>query len=575
MAETFVARREGKGGVDQVVCLKRVLPAFNQDRDFVTQFQREARLAGALRHSNIVGVVDYGEVDGEQFMALELVDGVDLRSLLASRPDRKLDPELAALIALDLAYALEYAHSAQGGIVHRDLTPSNVLLSRHGEIKLADFGVAKALTGATVATATGFVKGKVPYMAPEQMRGGTVDARVDFFALGATLFECLAGRRPFVGQHDVEIMMKIIEGKRPALLEVAPDVPAELAELVERLLSPEPEGRPEDAGEVIDALAPTLENAPRARDRLAALVNEAYGEKHDEAAPADTALALEPAVPVAEPPPPSEPQPEALLPTLRAPAPSSPPPAPSSPPAPQNVAEKGHAAPVESGKRWLWAGAAALLVLGLVTAVGVALSGDEEPTAETAMAARPPRAESLPIGAELPTESDPVESATQASGMQASGMEASGMQASGMEASGMQAAAQAFGMEASGMQTATQAFGMEASGMQAAAQGSTSDPQSAPPTPMQPTTQEREGSEAAASEESASMAARTRVRVNVVPWGKVWVGHRLIGRAPQTVELPPGRHRIRAGYDSPIETRSLVLREGQSRRTVTIELPDN
>lgn len=292
MAETFVARRDD--AVEQLVCVKRVLPAFNTDKDFVTQFVREARVAAKLRHSNIVGILDFGEVDTEHYMALELVDGVDMRGLLQMETGERLGAELAAMIAIQIAYALEYAHASEGGIVHRDVTPSNILLSTHGEVKLADFGVAKALTGTSVATATGFIKGKVPYMAPEQMRGADIDGRVDLFSLGVTLFEALAGRRPFVGKHDVEVMMKVLEGDRPKLAEVAPDVPSGLAEVVERLLAPKPEDRFADAGEVVDALAPFVGNEEEARDRLADKVRAAYGsDTTGDMATRDTEMAVQ------------------------------------------------------------------------------------------------------------------------------------------------------------------------------------------------------------------------------------------------------------------------------------------
>jgi len=150
MAETFEAARIGASGFEQRVCLKRVLPAFGQDDDFVSRFRREARLAAKLRHTNIVGVVGFGEIRGLQYMALELVDGVDLRSFLKSLPGEKLPPETVALIGFDLARALEHAHAT---LVHRDISPSNVLLSRTGEAKLADFGLAKAIDN-TTATAS-------------------------------------------------------------------------------------------------------------------------------------------------------------------------------------------------------------------------------------------------------------------------------------------------------------------------------------------------------------------------------------------------------------------------------------
>ena len=267
MAETFVARR---GATRQHVCVKRVLPAFSSDRDFVQQFEREARLAGRLRHSNVVGVVDFGAVDGELFLALELIEGVDLRALLMSQPQRRLRQDVAALIALDLAYALEYAHGEQ--VVHRDVTPSNVLLSVRGEVKLADFGVAKALTTTTLPTASGFLKGKVPYMAPEQMKGGAIDGRTDVFSLGVTLFEMLAGRRPFVGAHDVEVMMRVLAGERPRLSELVPGTALE--PLTDAALAVEHTRRP-TTSDLVQALAPLV--GSEARPELARLVRVAFG----------------------------------------------------------------------------------------------------------------------------------------------------------------------------------------------------------------------------------------------------------------------------------------------------------
>ncbi len=272
MAETFEATRIGAGGFAQRVCLKRVLPAFSDDEEFVSRFQREAKLAARLRHTNIVGVIDAGEIDGAHYMALELVDGVDLRSLLKSSPGERLSPDTVALIGMDLAYALEHAH---GALVHRDISPSNILLSRSGEAKLADFGIAKAIDNANV-TASRSAKGKIPYMAPERMRGESVDGRADLFSLGVVLFEALSGARPFDGVHDVETMRKILEGDRVSLSEAAPDAPEQLRKVVERLIEVDVDARIQSANELLDQLA-AVAPLPAVRQALAATVEEHRG----------------------------------------------------------------------------------------------------------------------------------------------------------------------------------------------------------------------------------------------------------------------------------------------------------
>ncbi len=272
MAETFEAARAGTGGFEQRVCLKRVLPAYSNDPEFIGRFRTEARLAAQLRHSNIVGVTDFGEVEGVSYMALELVDGVDLRSLLKSLADEKLPPEMVVVIGLDLAYALEHAHQS---IVHRDVSPSNVLISRAGETKLADFGIAKAIESAA-ATASKSVQGKIPYMSPEQMRGEAVDARSDLFSLGVVLFEAVAGVRPFDGAHDVETMQRIVEGQRRALAEVAPSTPVELQEVIENLIAIHPENRTPSASQLVEELG-VLGPPPQVRRKLASMVEAQRG----------------------------------------------------------------------------------------------------------------------------------------------------------------------------------------------------------------------------------------------------------------------------------------------------------
>jgi len=272
MAETFEATRAGTGGFEQRVCVKRVLPAYGGDEEFLARFEREAKLAAQLRHTNIVGVVDVGEIEGAHFMTLELVDGVDLRSLLKSSPQEKLSAGTVALIGLDLAYALEHAHKT---LVHRDISPSNILLSRSGEAKLADFGIAKAIEN-TKVTASRSAKGKVPYMSPEQMRGEAVDGRADLFSLGVVLFEAIAGLRPFDGAHDVETMQKILDGNRLSLQEVTPETPRPLREIIERLIEVDRDVRMPSATRLIEELA-LVSPPPSARWKLASTIESYRG----------------------------------------------------------------------------------------------------------------------------------------------------------------------------------------------------------------------------------------------------------------------------------------------------------
>jgi hypothetical protein len=255
-----------------------VLPAYASDPEIVRQLEREARLASGLRHGNVVTVLDYGTIDGCPYLALELVEGVDLRALLARAEGRRLSGEVVALLAIDVAEALDHAHRAKSddapeGIVHRDVSPSNVLLDVSGGVRLADFGVAKAMKQ-SAATVSGTVRGKIPYMAPEHIRGERTDGRTDLFALGVVLYEALAGERPFDGTHDVETMTRVLAASRKPLIERVPDVDPAFAAIVERLLAADPADRFASAAALLEALAP-LAPPPSARRDLAARVREA------------------------------------------------------------------------------------------------------------------------------------------------------------------------------------------------------------------------------------------------------------------------------------------------------------
>jgi serine/threonine protein kinase len=293
MAETFAALKRGPAGFEQRVCLKRILPSHAHDEEFVRLFLDEAQLAARLRHGNLVTVLDFGEAAGTYFLVLELVDGVDLRALLRHlrREHRTLTSGLAIFLALELGAALDYAHRPdptveRGGIIHRDLSPSNILLSTAGEVKLADFGIARAVERTRV-TRTGVSRGKVPYMAPEYAIDGQCDPRTDLFALGVTLYECLTGRRPHDGASDVDTLRRASLGERVPVFDLLPHAPRGLTEVIERLLAPDPDRRLPSAAALQDALA-DVPPPPTARRILAELVAAARSPGPVASAPRDS-----------------------------------------------------------------------------------------------------------------------------------------------------------------------------------------------------------------------------------------------------------------------------------------------
>jgi serine/threonine protein kinase len=245
----------------------------------VASFLREACTSAQLRHANIVQVLDFGVADTSHYLALELVDGLDLRALLRRRAGSDpFEPEMVVLIAGDLLQALDHAHGGSQQrevIVHRDLSPSNVLASRAGEIKLTDFGIARAL-GQTQHTATGIIKGKVPYLPPEYIERGEFTARSDLFSLGVLLHELLTGKRPFDGESDLDTVRRILAGQRPPLRELAPHAPDTLSSVIDALLARDPAERPASARAVLELLPDVPVH--RLRARLGELVRAGLGE---------------------------------------------------------------------------------------------------------------------------------------------------------------------------------------------------------------------------------------------------------------------------------------------------------
>jgi tRNA A-37 threonylcarbamoyl transferase component Bud32 len=243
MAEVYRAQVVGPEGFEKDICLKRVLPHLARDHEFLEMFKAEARLAAKLQHTNIVQIFDFGEDDGTYFLTMELVDGCDLRGALkvAGAQGRRVPPGLAAYIAAEAAKGLAYAQRREQ-IVHRDISPHNLLLSWNGEVKVADFGIAKAASRAS-ATRSGVLKGKLAYMAPEQALGEPVDGRSDLFSLGLVLYEMLTGIRPFQGATETETLGRVLHHVIAPPASISPDLPEALCAIAMRALERNREAR--------------------------------------------------------------------------------------------------------------------------------------------------------------------------------------------------------------------------------------------------------------------------------------------------------------------------------------------
>jgi serine/threonine protein kinase len=281
MAQVYRAVLRDVSGFEKQVALKRVHRDLCTDPDFIARFIDEARIVSAISHSNIVQVFDFGQVDGEYYLAMELVDGPDLGSFLEGcrRWSQPVPIPAAIQIAGRIARGLGAAHARRDArglpapVVHRDVSPQNVLLSRDGEVKVVDFGIAIAAERA-FRTRTGVVVGKCRYMSPEQARGEPLDSRTDIFALGALLYEILAGQPLFDGATPPEVLQKVLAAPIQPITELNPEVPPELEEILLRALARAREARPPDGGALARELESLLHRiAPEySRDDLAALI---------------------------------------------------------------------------------------------------------------------------------------------------------------------------------------------------------------------------------------------------------------------------------------------------------------
>ncbi|HYI07789.1 MAG TPA: TonB family protein [Thermoanaerobaculia bacterium] len=276
MAEVWKARMRGVEGFQKTVAIKKILPHLSDNQDFIEMFVDEAKLAAQLNHNNIIHIYDLGKIQSSYYIAMEYIDGFDLKTILrrGQERDQPMTVELALFIASKLASALDYAHRKKDfeekemGLVHRDVSPQNVLVSQEGDIKLCDFGIAKAASKAS-HTQAGALKGKLQYMAPEQAWGRHIDRRSDIFALATVLFEMLTGRKLFMGDNELSILEQVREAhvQPPSLYndEVTPEVD----KVVIKALQKDPANRYQTAGEMardLDAILYSFRPTPTSAD---------------------------------------------------------------------------------------------------------------------------------------------------------------------------------------------------------------------------------------------------------------------------------------------------------------------
>jgi hypothetical protein len=272
MSEIFVAQASGVAGFTRAFVLKRLRKELARDKEAVAQFIDEARLQANLVHSNIVPVFDFGVVDGEYFMTQEYIVGRDLARLM-ERHQAGLPAPLAYFVAHETLQALAYAHSRHDqdgvalGIVHRDVSPANIMVSNAGEVKLADFGIVK-LNSRVSRTQVGMVKGNANFMSPEQARGLPVDARSDLFSLALALYYSLSGELLYSGNNDLEVLYRAASGLGPEDIERLRRLADPAPQILERAMATDPGDRYQSATELADALAVHMGGGRAALTRL-------------------------------------------------------------------------------------------------------------------------------------------------------------------------------------------------------------------------------------------------------------------------------------------------------------------
>jgi eukaryotic-like serine/threonine-protein kinase len=266
MAEVFVAESESMKGFKKRVAIKRILPHLSKNQKFVQMFLDEAKLCLQLEHANIVNVFDIGKADAAFFIVMEYVEGTNLKKVIESyrRAGKVVPIEQSIYVLREVCEGLAYAHDSTDmttdeplGLVHRDVSPPNILLSKRGEIKLVDFGLAKA-TSQLEETDPGVVKGKFSYLSPEAASGISVDMRADIFSVGILLYEMLTGQRLFYGENDYHTVELVRKAEIPPISSINPQVPPEMEEVITKALAKDPDDRYQHASEFSEDLTRLL-----------------------------------------------------------------------------------------------------------------------------------------------------------------------------------------------------------------------------------------------------------------------------------------------------------------------------
>jgi hypothetical protein len=270
MAEVFKAKRSGVEGFEKVVALKRILPHLSENKEFLTMFVDEAKMVAGLTHPNIVQIFDLGRIDASYYIAMEYVHGHDLRSIIkrARNKGLRMPLDLSLRVVSQVCSALEYAHRKKDEsgqhmeIVHRDVSPQNILISFEGDVKLADFGIAKAATKAS-KTERGALRGKLLYMSPEQAWGRQIDGRSDVFSCGIVLYEMVTEQKPFTGGDSETTILEMV---RKCVItpprDVNPRVPESLDRVIMKALARDPDERYQDAGQMQRGIEKILRERP-------------------------------------------------------------------------------------------------------------------------------------------------------------------------------------------------------------------------------------------------------------------------------------------------------------------------